>query len=675
MSRSNVFGMNSLSKKFLVPMVIFTFVLLSALGWTLIRQNGQTISEMLNKKGNNQADLLAHISANYVTNYDLSALEGFVKESSRDPDMAFVVFYDSQKKPLTESSKEPVKADNLLVFQRDIVNSGDNTNVIGMVKIGYSRKSIETNFQKGIRNVTGSTLVFLTLFVIGITFLFKKITNPLNHLVAIMEKAADGDLTQNVKSELLNLKDEVGILARAFSKMFTNLKDVIKKIQVSVNSVTTVSDLIRSNTRRVNDGTVIQSASAQTTTSSIGEMNSSIRNIAENVENLSSSSESTSSSIAEMSASINQVATSTDHLSSFIEETTASMLQMSASIKQMAENTEFLSSSSQESIAAITEMNESIREVEKNAQESAQLSEKVSQDASESGMKAINQTIEGIVEIKNTVKKSVEVIEKLEKQSGRIGNIISVIDDVVKQTKLLALNSSILAAQAGTQGHGFVVVADEIKALADRTDLSTKEITQVIKDVQKETREAVTTIKEGAKKAEEGEALSYAARTAFSNILDSSKRSSEKSIQIGSATREQVKAASNIVESMNKVNDMIQNFNNAIKDLRSGTLRITEASEKVKDISFQVKVATNEQAKGSAQINGEGKKIASGIQQISQAMSEQKKGSEVIMKSIVEINKITQTNERMIKEMNDAVEGLITQAGQLKEEVNHFILN
>src|ERR1700693_2963100 len=219
MSLFKILGMNSLSRKFLVPMVLFTFVLLSLLGWKLVQQNGRTILEMLNKKGNNQADLLSHISATYVTNYDLSALEGFVKESLRDPDLVFVVFYDNQKKPLTESSKEPEKSDNLLVFQRDIFPSGDSPTMIGKVKIGYSRNSIESSFQEGIRNVTASILVFLILFVIGIVVLFRKITTPLFHLVAIMEKAAEGDLSQTVKSDLLNLKDEVGILARAFSKM------------------------------------------------------------------------------------------------------------------------------------------------------------------------------------------------------------------------------------------------------------------------------------------------------------------------------------------------------------------------------------------------------------------------------------------------------------------------
>ena len=110
-------------------------------------------------------------------------------------------------------------------------------------------------------------------------------------------------------------------------------------------------------------------------------------------------------------------------------------------------------------------------------------------------------------------------------KTAAIGNILNVIDDVAEQTNLLALNAAILAAQSGEHGKGFAVVADEIKDLAERTGASTKEISELIRAVQEQSKNAVTAMHRGVKNVEEGVRLGQDAETALKKIQESSQKS------------------------------------------------------------------------------------------------------------------------------------------------------
>ena len=89
MKSQNIFSLNTINKKFLIPTLILTVILLSGLGAIMVEKNHATTRSVMESKGNAMADLLAQISINYIMNYDLSALEGFVKETLKDQEVAF----------------------------------------------------------------------------------------------------------------------------------------------------------------------------------------------------------------------------------------------------------------------------------------------------------------------------------------------------------------------------------------------------------------------------------------------------------------------------------------------------------------------------------------------------------------------------------------------------------
>jgi methyl-accepting chemotaxis protein len=664
-----------------------------------------TLEDELKRRGLSLAKNLAYNSIYGVSVEDTGILQRLTLGIAEEADVTYVIIMDSQGKVLVHSDPEKlgqvltdplnqtaIKADNprieksrtsngqtvydisAPVFSQLLIGVAETDTASASGKIGTVRIGLSS---KGLKEKLTTTLklgILMTVVVIGLgiglsTFLVRLIVTPLERIAYAAVKIADGDFTQKVD---VPLKDEVGVLAHTFSRMSGNLGGMIRKLQTVASNVTMASLKISTSTKRVFEGAQIQAASTEKTSSSVEEMNTSAKEIAESVDILSDSAEETSSSILEMSSSISEVANSTAGLASSVEETASSIMEMSASIRQVTENVEILSTAADETATAISQVNNAIREVETHAKEAATLSGNVSRNAQELGMRSIEKTIQGMHKIQETVVKSAEVINRLSRRSEQIGEILSVIDEVTKQTNLLALNAAILAAQAGEQGKGFSVVADEIKNLADRTATSTKEIGQLITNVQTEAKDAVEAIKEGAKSVKEGMTLSLEAGEALKKILESADQSTQMAKNIERATVEQAKGVKQVTEAVQQVNTMAQQIAKAMQEQTHTGEQILVASEKMRDMTHHVKMSTEEQAKGSRQITKAVENVTERVQQILRAVNEQRRGTEVIAKSIEEIRHIASENTRFVEEMNQAVETLTQQVTLLKGEVDNF---
>ena len=677
----------------------------SLLSGFFFKRTQEALESELERRGLSLAKNLAYNSIYGVSIEDTGALDRLVKGILEEADVAYVIITDTQGKILAHSNsgeigkvlsdsvsqaslnaevpetQKTTASDGQVVY--DIAapvrtqegvgslepSASSTSNKIGTVRIGLSSKALKEKL-----NATLKLAVLITFAVIGIgigisAFFVRLIVTPLERMAHAAVKIADGDFTQKVD---VTLQDEIGVLGQTFTKMSENLSNMIKNIQEVSRNVTTASQKIGASSKRVFEGAQIQAASTEKTSSSVEQMNASAKEIAESVEILSSSAEETSSSILEMSSSITEVANSTAGLASSVEDTSSSIVQMSASIREVAENVEILSSAAVETTSTINEINSTLREVEGHAKESAKLSENVTSDAQELGMRSIEKTIQGMNKIQETVVKSANVINRLGERSEQIGEVLNVIAEVTKQTNLLALNAAILAAQAGEQGKGFAVVADEIKNLADRTASSTKEIAQLIANVQAEAKDAVESIKEGARSVEEGVTLSLEARDALKKILESADQSAHMARNIERATIEQAKGVQQVTEAMQRVSTMVQQIAKATQEQNLGSEQIMVASEKMRNITRQVKMSTEEQAKGSRQITQAVEQVTDRVQQIARAVNEQKHGTEVIVRSIDEIRQIATENTRFVGEMNQAVETLTQQAGLLKAEIDKF---
>src|SRR5690554_4202236 len=327
------------------------------------------------------------------------------------------------------------------------------------------------------------------------------------------------------------------------------LREQVDEIKLSYAGAT---ETIEANLESIEGGLAEQSAAVDQTTQSMRQITDSLQEIAQHVEALASSAEESSSSILEMTATNDEVVENMSNLSNSVRETVSSIEEMAYSIKEVARNIDALSLTAEETSSSMNEMDVSIDQVQSNANETARLSEEVAVDA-EQGAESISKIVEEINRIKASSSEAVDVIANLGGKIEAIGDILNVIDDVAEQTNLLALNAAIIAAQAGEHGKGFAVVADEIKDLAERAGASTKEIAELIKTIQSESRNAIAAVERGASTVDSGVRVSAEAERALKKILESSRKSTTMVRAIARATVEQSKGSKQVTDAIGRI--------------------------------------------------------------------------------------------------------------------------
>jgi methyl-accepting chemotaxis protein len=513
--------------------------------------------------------------------------------------------------------------------------------------------------------VSGVIFVIILLATLLIT---RAITRPLLKGVAFAQSVAGGDL-----SALLEVRgrDEIADLTGALNTMVQGLNGLVQRVGQSSAELMRISGNIFDTSRRVVDAAQQQAGSVEETSSAVTEINSSIREVGQEVGHLSESAAENTSSILEMAASIDEVAQNVETLAQSVEEVSSSIAEMTASIRQVAASAVSLQEASDTTSASIAEMGSSIKQVEQNALSTAAIAEEVRRDA-ETGKEAVDSSIAGMTEIRDASAVTAEVIRTLSEKAENIGAILSVIDDVVDRINLLALNAAIIAAQAGEHGKGFAVVAGEVKELAERTGVSTREIATVIEGVQEETRKAVQAIRQTEAAVGEGEKLSKESGKRLYQIVSGVEKASRQMHEIARATEEQSRGSQLIGKAMDQIAEMIDQIAGATHQQEKSSELILMETERMKGLTGQVKASTREQSKASGSIAHSTEAMAGMIRQIKRACDEQSKGSEQIVYAAEDIRSATAVNQDATGVLEAAVTDLQQQIGNLQQEMDTF---
>ncbi|WP_341938941.1 methyl-accepting chemotaxis protein [Marinimicrobium sp. C2-29] len=247
------------------------------------------------------------------------------------------------------------------------------------------------------------------------------------------------------------------------------------------------------------------------------------------------------SAISQISNSSTQLASATEELSSVAEDSSRSLQEQTDEIQQAA--------------SAVTEMTAAVEEVARNATETSESSSE-SASAAKDGLSKVLETRKSIQFMTDEIDKTSESVNGLAEQANDIGKVMDVILAIAEQTNLLALNAAIEAARAGEAGRGFAVVADEVRALAHRTQTSTKEIETIISNIQNGTKNAVSSMELSSTRATETLSVAKAASDALERIAEGIDDINERNQVIASASEEQASVAREVDRNLVKISDI-----------------------------------------------------------------------------------------------------------------------
>ncbi len=295
------------------------------------------------------------------------------------------------------------------------------------------------------------------------------------------------------------------------------------------------------------------------------------------------------------------IASASEGVMASVDETSSAVNEISVAIEQVTRNLDHLAGIVQQSASAMEEINTTISSVEQNAAISHEVSSQVKSQADES-LNVVAETINSLAEIQVSVGLSYDAITRLSENSSRIENIVSVINDITKRTNLLALNASIIAAQAGEYGKSFGVVADEIRNLSLQTGQSTGEITGIIEEIMSESSTAASNITATKSLVQRGVELGHGTGKTLKAIYDSSVCSMDMTQQIKQATAEQVSSVQMVSRSMEDISSMTSQIFAASTDQARATRSIARSIEAIKDMAHEMVRSTTHQVEDGRQI-------------------------------------------------------------------------
>lgn len=285
------------------------------------------------------------------------------------------------------------------------------------------------------------------------------------------------------------------------------------------------------------------------------------------------------------------IASASEGVMASIDETSSAVNEISVAIEQVTRNLDHLSGVVHQSASAMEQIHSTIGNVEQNAAISHEVSHQV-KDRAEESRAVVTETINALDEIKHSVGLSFDAIQRLAENSSRIENIVSVINDITKRTNLLALNASIIAAQAGEYGKSFGVVADEIRNLSLQTGHSTGEITSIIEEIMSESKTAANNIRTSRDLVHRGVELGHTTGESLKAIFDSSDCSLEMTKQIKQATQEQVSSVQLVARSMEEISSMTSQIFAASTDQSKATKSIARSIETIKEMTHEMVKST-----------------------------------------------------------------------------------
>lgn len=420
-----------------------------------------------------------------------------------------------------------------------------------LVNLYYPEVDIKAliNASIGFQIILG--IIFLA-FNLGLSRLITTaIVKPIKELETAAKKFTQG--AQEIRATVF-AEDEIGQLATTFNQLATKTATSLAEIKLARQKA---ENLVEEQTKQ---NQTIQRELLELLT---------------NVEDASSGdltvrAEITAGEIGIVADFFNTIVESMREIVTQVKQSTAqvnsSLGQDEVSMRALTEDSLKQSKKIKRMLEFVEQMALSIQDVASSATQAAEVAKSASMTA-QAGGDAMDRTVQSILELRETVGETGKKVKRLGEASQQISKVISLINQIALQTNLLAINASIEAARAGEEGRGFAVVAEEVGELAAQSAAATKEIEQIVENIQRETTEVVKAMEIGTAQVVEG-----------THLVENAKQSLGKIVNVSLTIDDLVQSISKSTVSQSKTSEMVTNL---MKDIAKVSEGMSEASRQV----------------------------------------------------------------------------------------------
>jgi len=472
------------------------------------------------------------LNQGFTNGFAGGSASGFAKQHSSMP--SFTKRGLSSPKPRKQGALAPLE--NASMMTKRLVLAG-SAGVLSMLTVGMVSLAIAPSSAPGQKAsaypLAASGMAGLVSFgsVFGLGYLVDKRTEEtVKELQERFNQISQGDL--NARATIFT-KDEFGQLSEGFNQMASAIATTTGEAQRKAQEQEQAKeDLQRQVIRLLDD---VEGAArgdltvkAEVTADVLGAVADSFNLTIENLREI----------VKQVSVAARQVSQGSTENEKFARSLSADALRQAEELAV--------------TLNSVQVMTDSIQRVAESAREAEEVARSASETALRGG-EAVERTVAGILDIRETVADTTRKVKRLAESSQEISKIVALISQIASRTNLLALNASIEAARAGEAGRGFAIVADEVRQLADRAAKASKEIEQIVLQIQGETGGVMTAMEEGTQQVIEGTRLAEQAKQSLDDIIQVSNRIDVLVRSITADTVEQTETSRAVAQVMQSV--------------------------------------------------------------------------------------------------------------------------